>query len=91
MGFRMTSYYFLFVFDQLLQLLLKLSGVHVRALLLLAQKNNENLCQGSPPGRQPYKQYRQPRFRLFRCEGCTLETRMSTVNEILGPRGPALL
>ena len=41
MGFRMTSYYFLFVFDQLLQLLLKLAGVHVRALLLLAQKTTK--------------------------------------------------
>ena len=40
MGFRMTSYYFLFVFDQLLQLLLKLSGVHVGALLL-AQKTTK--------------------------------------------------
>jgi hypothetical protein len=42
MTFRTTSYYFLFVFYQFLNLLLKLSRVYVRALLLPAHKKYSN-------------------------------------------------
>ena len=86
MTFPKASYYLLFVFYQLVTPLLKLSRVYVRALLLpAANKNATKRCQGSPLGRRSYKQCRQPRFPLFRCEGCTLETGMSTVNEVLDP------